>query len=181
MTKTFPIIAVFTAADTLCQLLQPVCSQVEIAGSIRRHTHRVKDIEIVCVPKPQPDLLGEPNYNPLLIEEQLHKIGIATFTKNGPKYKAFTFNNFPVDLFITTPEQWGLIFTIRTGPALFSKKAVTARKYGGYLASDLKIKDGRVWRGKASLQTPTERDFFSHLSCGWIPPALRSLTIGAYP
>ena len=39
-------------AERIKSELAPHCDRIEIAGSIRRKKPEVKDIEIVCIPKP---------------------------------------------------------------------------------------------------------------------------------
>jgi DNA polymerase/3'-5' exonuclease PolX len=94
----------------------------------------------------------------------------VVFTKNGPKYKQFTWQGMPVDLFVTTPPQWGLIATIRTGPSAFSQRLVTPRRRGGLLPSHLRVKDGWLWQDGQQVPTPEEADFFAALGIDWIDP-----------
>lgn len=86
----------------------------------------------------------------------------------------------PVDLFITTPEAWGAIFCIRTGPGDFSKALVTRfRRHTLYYQADgsLKRKDT-----SAVVPVPEERDYFRLAGVVWVEPALRSLqTLRAMP
>lgn len=173
--KRVPYTRAKIVADELVALLSPYCKQIEIAGSIRRKKETVGDIEIVCVPKivVELDLFGTHQgaiRRPIdSFLEQLE----TTFTKNGELAKQFTYQDMQVDLFLTTFDKWGVIFTIRTGSGEFSRKLVTSRRHGGYLPSFLKIKDGRVMRGSVKLDTSTEELFFKAIELEYIHPSLR--------
>lgn len=73
-----------------------------------------------------------------------------------------------VDLFLTTPEAWGAILAIRTGPADFSAAMVrrwTKLSGGGHFT------DGRVVDAKGmALETPEERDVFAVCRMHWLEP-----------
>lgn len=149
--------------------LTPVVSRIELAGSLRRQKENVGDIEIVCIPRESTNLLGESIRNAEQISSTLTGGGYKLL-KDGEHFKQFyVAPDLKCDLFITTPECWGVIFTIRTGSAEFSHKLVTQRKYGGYLPSNLNVKDGRIWNGNEVLNTPEEKDVFN--LCGlWVEP-----------
>lgn len=166
-------------ADKIVKVLAPACERIEIAGSIRRQKPVVGDIEIVCVPimDVKTNLFNEVvSEEPLLLNRLLADLlsskRILPPTKNGEKFKQFgvpAVEGLTVDLFITTPEKWGVIFAIRTGGADFSRKMVTKKQYGGYLPDSLVVSEGRVYRGGIALPTPEESDFFDILG-EWVPP-----------
>ena len=163
-------------AKSIVDKLNPHCERIEVAGSIRRRKAEVGDIEIVCIPKTLEarDLLGNVNIGTSYhFTEAVSKLG--TRTKDGPAYKQIELDlGYVLDLFITTPEKWGVIFTIRTGSADFSKWLVTPRKWGGALPSQYEVRDGRVWCGFKALDTPEEIDFFRLCQLDYISPPLRS-------
>lgn len=156
--------------------LTPCCERIEIAGSLRRKKPEVGDIEIVCIAKFTPagfDLLGEPCPGRSLLEEY---VGSYQLGLNGPWQKKLILASIDVDLFITTPEKWGVIYTIRTGSSDFSKWLVTDRQHGGALPSHLVVKDGRLrfrYGGK-EIDTPEETDFFKAINLRWIHPEQRT-------
>lgn len=159
-------------ANHMLEILSPECDRIEIAGSIRRQKPEVGDIEIVLIPKPIYDLFGLPLYGADRIEAALHREGFELL-KNGDHFKQARVSprgqvNF--DIFLTTPEQWGVIYTIRTGSADFSHWLVTPRQQGGALPSSLRVADGRIWSGKTALETPEEADVFRAAGLNWIPP-----------
>lgn len=98
------------AEKTLAQL-SPYCERIELAGSIRRKKSEVKDIEIVLIPRVK-DL-------PIL-KKQIDK-----WEKVKGKFPCLytqrrLLEGINLDLFIATPDNWGLQLAIRTGPANYS-------------------------------------------------------------
>lgn len=164
-----------TLARNMEALLSPHCLRVEIAGSLRRKKPLVGDIEIVCIPAPLVDLFGGPLFGASRVERALRDDGF-NLLKNGDYYKQAILPNgqLKFDIFLTTPEKWGVVFTLRTGSAAFSHRLVTQRKYGGLLPSNLVVKDGRIWTtGSVPLATPEEIDVFNALGLAWLDPQER--------
>lgn len=152
-------------ANELQELIQPYCERVEVAGSVRRRKEFVNDIELVLIPK---------NHNKLFNMLGLHMLKLNPafrYIKNGDKYKQFVFKGWKIDLFITTPEQWGLIFLIRTGPADYGKSMLSRWKYltkGGY------SKEGFLYTAAGEkVPTPEETDVFALCKSKYIEPELR--------
>jgi DNA polymerase/3'-5' exonuclease PolX len=168
--KRFANKEAMTHALEIVGLLIPISSRIAIAGSLRRCKPDVGDIEIVCIPRIEPDLFGNPIMASGRISHDLEVEYGYELLKDGEHFKQFyAAPELKCDLFITTPEQWGVIFAIRTGSAEFSHKLVTPKKYGGYLPSYLNVKDGRVWNMAQAMSTPEEKDFFD--LCGlWVEP-----------
>lgn len=168
--------AALKAAQAFIRLIEDQCERIEIAGSVRRRCKQVGDIEIVCIPKMTKDLLGE-NLDSLL-EHRLAGLvadgSLSQPTKNGRRYKQFQIadGQIQLDLFIASPERWGVIFAVRTGSAPFSKSLVTRKERGGRLDNDLTVFEGRVRRGSELLDTPEELDFLA-LAGGWVEPEER--------
>lgn len=159
-------------------LLKPSCERIEIAGSIRRRWPTVGDIEIVAIPRKriQQSLLG-----PVEEKETYLDLHLRTYPddyrilKSGERMKKLMFEGMPVDLFLTDPARWGVIYTLRTGSTDFSKWLVTSRNKGGARRVDRVIKEGRVWPvGKSDpLNTPEETDVFLALGVPWTPLEMR--------
>lgn len=181
MKNKIPWANAYSLAERIASLIEPACQRVEIAGSLRRRIDRVGDIEIVCVPHRREvrDLFGELVQEANQLEDKLHNLidrrYLTPGDRNGPKYKQFTTGlyNVQLDLFITDPTRWGLIYTLRTGSADFSRWLVTPQTKGGALPPDMKVNDGRLWRAGQPLDTPQEEDIFRALSLRWIHPAER--------
>lgn len=183
--------------------LAPVCERIEIAGSVRRGKEEVKDIELVCIPKKRTrpvfgqSIKFETELDALLYDlMRMHTAhpGQLHFqeVKNGPKYKQMLIvgsesiwnPNLPLDLFcVTPPAQWGVLYTLRTGPADYSKWLVTSRAQGGALPAHLTIHGGSVSDATHVYPVPEEQDFFDLLELDWVEPRDRAPLwnrIGAY-
>lgn len=189
--------ATIVAGDVLSKI-SPACQRSQIAGSVRRKKlGGIHDIELVVVPKISPvrNLFGEVQYDHNHLEQVIYKLG--SIYADGPRLKKIRLEDFGylqengvrVEIYIVIPPaQFGVIYTLRTGPREFSTWCVSQRNIGGQLPSHLYVKDGAVWEGgQRVLQedgswawqggeivpTPEERDFFEVLELGWIEPEKR--------
>jgi DNA polymerase/3'-5' exonuclease PolX len=151
-------------ADQLVEELSPYCTRIEIAGSLRRKMADVGDIEIVAMPGDFAEgMLG------CILPE-------AKFIKNGPRYKQIALpEEINLDLFLVRPPaQWGVIFLLRTGPADFSRLAVTRRIQGGLLPSDCAVRFGGVQRNGITMVMPEEEDFLNLIGLPGLAPEKRA-------
>lgn len=189
--------AALAIAESVVDVLRPVCKRVEIAGSVRRGKPDVKDIEIVAIPDLVPPVrkravFGAPvppvykiRLDELLAERCERGLlggGRWSLQKNGEKYKKIYLidQQISVDLFLVTPPAtWGVQFVIRTGPADFSHWIVTRKRGGGALPNGYRVQDGAVWKGERENETndlvgfETEAEFLRFLGLGWIEPGER--------
>lgn len=161
-----------SVAQELERALAPYCERTLIAGSLRRQKPEIGDIELVVMPKLEVelDMFGQPSGSHSLLDDGLALLRTEGYTKNGAKFKQFVYEGAPVDLFITSPETWACVATIRTGSADFTHWLVTARRSGGGCPSHLSFKDGRLMNGSRPVVTPDERDLFEALGQPWIEP-----------
>lgn len=171
-----PYAAMKYTADLLVAKLAPACQRIEIAGSLRREKRLVSDIELVAIPKPILNLIGEPTEQ-TEIDLLLDTLPV-NFTKRGRKMQQFHFDgtNAPyyVDLFLQPdPATWGVNMLLRTGSAEFSHRFVTAKAFGGYKPDWATVDGARVWRNGVALETPEERDVFALWGMEWIEPRER--------
>jgi DNA polymerase/3'-5' exonuclease PolX len=175
--------------------LAPSCERVAIAGSIRRQCGEVKDVELVVIPKfvfrtetvPPADLFSKEMVREVkvsLLFEALGSVPNLTWIKPGTKeiiewplkpdakyYRGYIpSKNLKVDIFLATPENWGLIYTIRTGPEHFSHKALALKwcRLGYHSVKGMLTKKG--------IQVPVreEMDLFNLLKLPFIEPRLRN-------
>jgi len=154
-------------ADKILEVLKPHCLRIEIAGSIRRQKPIIGDIEIVAIPKP---------YQTGLFED-----GIASVVNKWQKVKGdlvygqtkYTQRILPdgikLDLFFAEPENWGLIFAIRTGSADFSHKVLAS----GWVKNGYKSQDGYLWHGRDKYNCREEIDLFNRIGIPYIEPRER--------
>jgi hypothetical protein len=139
----------------------------------------VHDVEILVIPVTTPDMdmfggvCGTISRLELDLPRLVYKWR-ARIIVDGPKLKKMILpGNLPLEICISTPERWGVEMLIKTGPAEFSHKCVTARREGGYLPSYCQIKNGwQVYHrdGGLLLEMPSERAFLEFIGLGWIEP-----------
>jgi DNA polymerase/3'-5' exonuclease PolX len=154
-------------AESVKELLAPHCLRVEIGGSIRRDKPEVKDVEIICVPKPY--------------EVGLFTSGIATVVDEwkfllghlGPNCR-YAKRQLPqginLDLFIAREDNFGLIYLIRTGSSEWNIKTMIPqlKRHGYYM------EDGKLWaNGGVQIRTERESDLFKYAGLNFVPPKER--------
>lgn len=180
-------------ANHLVDYMRPVCERIEIAGSIRRKSPQVKDIEIVAIPTygdrlREGSLFRETETTNLLFEHlrggefiRWIKPGVSDIVpwpiKPFGKYwrgliQRGSFGapaDVKLDLFLARPENWGVIWTIRTGSEDFSRTLVTyARDKTPY-----RVDGGELRDAQGLVPCSEEAYLFSALGLEWIEPRLR--------
>ena len=180
------------AAQIVAQLA-PHCERIEIAGSIRRRKTEPNDIEVVAIPKPYdvglfesglakvvnrwpkgelgPDCRYTQRLVPLVAPLEME---LAQITGSGP----FKVGDVKLDLFLVTPQTWGLQLAVRTGSASFSHKVLAARwSRIGYRGDGgvLYPEDGSDLHGAGPVTFAEEEDLFRFLGVPWVPPEQREV------
>lgn len=165
-------------ADEIVSAILPACQRAHVAGSIRRQKPSVKDVEVVAIVKDYDDL-----YRRLAQFGRFIKPGVPDVIDWPPKSKAkyvrmLLTQDVKMDLFVASPENWGGIFTMRTGsgigpdktmgfvPGVFS--AWKKKSGGGRMRNCMPTTPDRV-----SIPVPEEEDFFRVCGVKWIPPEER--------
>lgn len=179
-------------AEKIEAVLSPACERIRIAGSIRRRKPTVGDIEIVAIPKLIPDMLVQLSLfdeTPkmvsaldLLLEKLIgDKANFKRGKRNGDLYKNFLIefdggeSEIGLDLFLTTPEQWGYILALRTGPGDFNRAWVTQKSKGGLLEDGYFFAGGWLHVDGRKIDTRSEGDVFTCIGDGtiWLDPDKR--------
>jgi DNA polymerase/3'-5' exonuclease PolX len=115
------------AAESVKIQLSPLCSKIEIVGSIRRKKPLVNDIDIVCIPDNQTRFIS-----------MLKNFG--KFKAAGEKIiRVETFQTLGIDLdiYIANSLTWGTLMLIRTGSKEHNVKlCALARRNGMHLHAD---------------------------------------------
>lgn len=175
-------------ADGLIVSMKQSCETLAIAGSIRRGKSEVKDIEIVAVPK---WAMG----GSLLFADEVQKQNVLLQwafdveargrvqwikpgsseiipwepKRDGKYWRGLIDGKIKLDLFLAQPENFGMIFLIRTGAAEFSEAVVTQAKRIGKPCREGFLRDS----GGEKILTPTEQDVFDVLNLEFVEPRLR--------
>lgn len=181
----------FEIADGLCLEMVDWCEKLVIAGSIRRKKAEVKDIELVAIPKWEYggplDMFSEKHEEINVLHDYLQDSARIQWIKpgvpdvipwpikpEGKYWRGIVDGKIKLDLFLTTPEQFGLIFLIRTGPAEFSHRFVMKKYQGGSLPNDYRVEDGHLKKLTGEIiPTPDEETVFRIAGMTFIPPEER--------
>jgi DNA polymerase/3'-5' exonuclease PolX len=160
----------FTIANEIRRQLAPYCNRIEIAGSIRRNKPEVKDIEIVCIPRRikiglfNADTEICPGFIRVINQWEAVK-GSAT----GKYTQRILPQGINLDLFTATPDNWGLIYAIRTGPASFSHYILAI----GWNKAGYKSVNGMLTKNGEPVTVREEIDLFHLIGLPWQNPADR--------
>lgn len=156
-------------AEQLRGLLAPHCERIEIAGSVRREEHAVKDIEIVVIPRPT--LL--PFMDELLKDGTVQKAlyGEKQTTRWGDKHRGLMYEGARCEIFSAEPGNWGYVLWLRTGPADANKWMMQLLK-----RRDPTLKSIESWwhREHTRLDTPSEESVFALFGLPYIAPTDRT-------
>jgi DNA polymerase/3'-5' exonuclease PolX len=127
----------------------------EIAGSVRRGRAEVSDVDHVVMPTFEASgLFGDADKVNLLFHRLDALVAVREIAKHvygtnesgspvyrwGPILRGIDFRGAKHEIWTANPDNWGVILTIRTGPAQFSERLVTQLRRNGY-----RNKDGHVW------------------------------------
>lgn len=177
-TKTYiPLRKAQKIANNLLWELAPksLDEYCKIAGSVRRKELKVGDIEIVCIPRREPErlpgeLFATPDVN--LVAHHCEVSKHFTRIKGGDKYIQADYQGITCDIFMTNKREWGRMYALRTGPASYSKQLARRWRDMGY-----KGIDGRLVAIRAGVNDPdgfpSERSFFEFLGLDYRPPEER--------
>lgn len=107
-------------ANALLKFLSPMCERIAVAGSIRRQSPEVHDVDMVLIPRPLTDIVGT-----------LQRSLSATVLKRGPKVVNLRIDGVGVDLNFATRETFDALLLFRTGSEAHNTMLATkARRMG---------------------------------------------------
>ncbi len=189
-------------AEILVGLIGPYCERIEIAGSIRRRRPDVGDMELVCIPKTETradidsgdqailfdfapaepvevDLLHEfltdlVDRDVGILSHRLDSRGRKTFGKLN-KNLVHDPSGIPVDVFATTPQNWGMAMFVRTGPKEWVKRAMMrfiALGHRGHASAGVTV-NSKDPAERQDIDCPTEQRVFDLLEWRWRDPEHR--------
>lgn len=170
----------------LVDFLGSGAERIEVAGSLRRGRPDVGDLEIVAESSRM--TINDGFFEEAIVwhvdqlVEALVASGRLELLSGGDRYTKLRDprTGLQVDLFmVKPPASWGVILTIRTGPAEFSQALVTDARRRGF-----HVRDGALHKGALAcadnrfakcevIPTPTEEAFFAALGRPYIAPEHR--------
>lgn len=184
-------------AVAICYKLQPFCSRINIAGSVRRKKPEVKDIEIVCLPElveiGMPDLFGGSKRTEIHSEFVYMTCEILGKVLKGQPTGRYMQIELPegvnLDLFMPQVSDYFRQYAIRTGSADYSAKVIAAGWVkAGWVGTEAGLRRADECRRVAdskwecTANNPTlppiwesEQDFFQFIGVEWIAPEKRNV------
>jgi hypothetical protein len=169
------------AAGRVMAVLADVSEQIMVVGSLRRGKALVKDAEITMQPKDLTTALGRLD-GMIARGEACQAIYDNGTPRWGEKYRGLLVDGIKVEVFITTPENFGFITWLRTGPSdsnTFVMKWMEGRKW------PMRFIEGHGWHVRydtegalhrlEKLKLATEADLFKALNIGSMIPSQREL------
>ena len=154
--------------------LQPYCSRIEIAGSIRRRCAEVNDIDLVVIPSDPSALRDRVTRNSTIIQNG--PLNLLVRLPNGFQLDIFIAHAGKADLIDNTPSNWGSILLCRTGSKEHNIKLTTRAQHLGY---KWKTYEGIYTSGGTSSASPqllasaTEQEIFTALQMDYLEPQNR--------
>lgn len=184
-----PLAEARDVADELVTILGLGCERIAVAGSIRRGRADVGDVELVAIPRFEPQDTGDiwgtkqpANTLDLLLDTLLIQGTLGPHPddpKRGDRYGKFLHlaSGLQLDLFRTTEARWGLIYLIRTGPASYSQWLVTEARRRGFHVTGGELHRGGLGCGAVPCEvlfTRDEADVYAALGLPFVAPEARA-------
>ncbi len=152
-------------ADSALGRFRPYCSQIEIAGSVRRARRFVNDIDIVLIPTDR-NAVGR-----VLMEMAVESTGSPKPEMAGPKIARVMHQGIRLDIYYATPETFATLLLIRTGSKRHNAHlAGRAKEKGWRLAAS---GDGLFDADDQRLAGDTEASIFEALGLPYKEPGKR--------
>lgn len=170
-------------AHRVVDVLRPDSDMITLAGSIRRGKTLVKDAEIVVMPKP--DMLTQmlAKLDGMIARGEATQAVYAEKTRWGDRYRGLLVDGLKVEVFIPTPETWGYILWLRTGPGECNTLVMSHMKNKRW---PVRFMDGAAWTvhydhaGEAQkvgqLKVASEDDVFKLIGLQSLYPQERNET-----
>lgn len=166
--------------EEFLRLVYDTSPRIETAGSLRR----LDDMGAMRAGMHDVELVAEagmlfPRLDRLVIEGTIEKSyyidkNERITTRWGPRYRGVHFRGLRLEIFLTTPDDWGYQFWLRTGPADANHHVM------GWLSNKaLGFRGGSGWytfpEGELRLRIPDEDTLFALLGLPYQRPGLRTL------
>ena len=167
----YPLALARSVAQEVAALLRPGCARIDVAGSIRRQKPDIGDCELLVIPAPWGvfEYFLSSAMDRGILTKRLNKNGHETFGRLN-KLMVHVPSGIGIDLFSTTPENWGMALVVRTGPsewniammAAFQRLGTPAHAYGGVTVNGTEV------------ECPTEQRVFDLLGIPYLQPGERT-------
>ena len=146
--------------DELIDKFLPVTRGISVAGSVRRKVAEPNDIELVAM------------LDPKQLVKWVDLVSGLQVTKGNARgrYIQFTYKLKQIDLFLTQPDNFGLILATRTGSASFSHFYLA----GGWVAAGYRCVDGMLRGPAGKVSVREEEDLFTLIDKPWVDPEKRT-------
>ena len=167
--KKYPYAEAYAIALDVQEQLKPYCERIEIGGSIRRKKSEIGDIELVLIPKPYTTGLSESGIATIVNKWKQVK-GELEFGKTRYTQRMLP-SGIKLDLFFATEQNWGSIFSIRTGSAEYSHR-VLAR---GWVRNGFHSEGGLLFKNGERYEVREEEDLFRLAGVAYVEPEERNL------
>ncbi len=175
-----PLSTAKSVAERFIRFIEPACSKVSIAGSVRRECEFVGDVEVCAIAKDEFAMakLFPDNFKGLVV--------------NGERLKRFIYpdSGIQIELYLPQSFDYGRILAIRTGNAAYARlQLMTQANRLGWIGTSDGLrrkkeceKRGGVWKILPEYrftptkppEFPTEESFFEFIQIPWVHPKERS-------
>jgi DNA polymerase (family 10) len=162
-------------AEQIATALQPFCTRLEIAGSIRRERPYCGDVDIVAEPRDEAALRARIVDGKEVIQNGPQNIHVRL--TNGLEVQVFLAHPESKDMFDTKPSNWGSLLLLRTGSKehnIFLTKTARANCAKWEVYNGI-IRDGKV------IASATEQEIFDALHLKFVPPQKREIQSSYHP
>jgi DNA polymerase (family 10) len=162
-------------AEQIANALQPFCTRLEIAGSIRRERPFCGDIDIVAEPRDEAALRARILDGKEVVQNGPQNIHVRLTT--GLEIQVFLARPETKDLLDTKPSNWGSLLLLRTGSRehnIFLTQTARANCAKWEVYNGI-IRDGRV------IASSTEEEIFAALHLKYVEPKKREIQASYHP
>lgn len=149
-----------TLSNEIVDKLKPLCSRIEVVGSIRRGCPICHDVDIVLIP-------GKGCQGRMAVALRY----LGPVIKSGPLIHACRYRGQRVDIYIATEQTWWTLMLIRTGSKEHNIKLCSRAKAMGM---KLHADGSGLTRDNGTLIVPSsEQDIFTILNLPYKRPEER--------
>lgn len=159
---------------SVCKHLAPHCEKIEVAGGVRRgNTKDLTTIDMVAISKMemQPNIFMQmqPAGRDRLFRHIRQTYDVQEGGKDGQKQVTFkVLDSVAVRVSLATPETWGYILALKTGPEGLSRALMIKLKKAGY-----EPEGGRLLKDRKTVPVPIEQAVFAMAGVRYVNPAMR--------